>query len=471
MSGIEVVGVIASIVQLAEVGIKLSVKLCSFYRQIKDVDHSAQRLASDISLTCSILHQLGNILEQDRRTKLCSQQAFLTTQEVLEECEKIFKQIDEAIRRKDPSSAKSKLERGTRRLTILILGPDLELLKSHLDKLKLTMLLMLNVIMYAREINRTSDNFSLECQRQLIETLLGEKAEIEAKLKRLTNLANARSDCDGQDAMSSSALVAQSNITLPQQPSTRNEIDKYYDLVKSLLIDIDACRGNFQQDRHLRIRDGVVNIHEAEIAIFQQSHGEAALQAFDCPFFRISNRDLDNSFTSKLNSKQTHQRHALTARRRHPASEIFIEGYDMDSYEAYAYTTPREQFDRDYPVQSYRHATRGSLDRHMIVMDKDSHMPLKESGIRARSLKYNISHRNTISNEASADGDDEKDDKNEDEPMEDDPKVLKRKAHDVSPSKRMATSCEENPGKKIAWGTLEDLVLSWTILSRDVIQS
>jgi hypothetical protein len=154
MSGLEVVGVVASTFQLAEIGIKLSVKLCSFYRQIKDADHSAQRLASDVSLTCSILHQLGKVLEQDSQTKLCSQQAFLTAQEVLEECEKIFQQIDEAIQKKDPGSGKSKWERRTRRLTVVILGPDLEVLNSHLDKLKSTMLLMLNVIMYAREINR-----------------------------------------------------------------------------------------------------------------------------------------------------------------------------------------------------------------------------------------------------------------------------------------------------------------------------
>ncbi|KAJ5799251.1 uncharacterized protein N7518_001319 [Penicillium psychrosexuale] len=122
--------------------------------KIKDADNSAQRLASDVSLTCSILHQLGKILEQDSLTKLCSQQAFLTAQEVLEECEKIFNQIDEAIQKKDPGSGKNKWERGTRRLTIVILGPDLDVLNSHLDKSKSTMLLMLNVIMYAREINR-----------------------------------------------------------------------------------------------------------------------------------------------------------------------------------------------------------------------------------------------------------------------------------------------------------------------------
>lgn len=154
MSGLEIVGVVASTLQIAEIGMKLSVKLCSFYRQMKDADHSAQRLANDVSLTCSILSQLGKALEQDKETKLCSQQAFLTAQEVLGECEKIIKQVEETIEKKDPSSGRNKWERGTRKLTIVLLGPDLDILKSHLDRLKSTMLLMLNVIMYAREINR-----------------------------------------------------------------------------------------------------------------------------------------------------------------------------------------------------------------------------------------------------------------------------------------------------------------------------
>lgn len=154
MSGLEIVGVIASTLQLAEIGMKLSVKLCSFYRQIKNADHSAQHLASDVSLTCSILNQLGKALEKDRETRLCSHQAFLTAKEVLDECDRIFKQIEEAMERQNPSSGKSKWNRGARRLTIVMLGPDLDLLKAQLDRLKSTMLLMLNVIMYAREINQ-----------------------------------------------------------------------------------------------------------------------------------------------------------------------------------------------------------------------------------------------------------------------------------------------------------------------------
>ncbi|KAI2701361.1 hypothetical protein CBS147332_7963 [Penicillium roqueforti] len=590
MSGLEIVGVVASTFQLAEIGIKLSVKLCSFYRQIKDADNSAQRLASDVSLTCSILYQLGKILEQDSQTKLCSQQAFLTAQEVLEECEKIFNQIDEAIQKKDPSSGKNKWERGTRRLTIVILGPDLDVLNSHLDKLKSTMLLMLNVIMYAREINRTSDHSSLECQRQLIETLLREKAETEARLKRLINVADIRSDYDGVGRLSSSTLGAKPSMRVWQRPSTGNEIDKYYDLVKSLLNQIDACQINFQQDRHLRIRDGVVNVHKAELAIFQQSYGKAAAQAFDCPYFRISHRGRDSSFTPKPNSNIPSQtaeastkrstlitlgnchsfgRSPLPAIRRastssldleaahkmsrnhpgyreytklelkEPMGEMFINqssprirrnsasaadlhetsvGFSMSDLHPVASSgrarspgpfpstsnqcvAPREQFDRDYPLNPRYPTAKYSLDRplSMTVMDEHPHMLRKErpnrpQGPPSTSVGFdNIRVRARPSTYANNGGHDlapialphESDDSCDTYPdrhrrrrrrhrCESDRhggnRSLEQKALDASSSKLEATSGKESPKKHVAWDTLEDLMLSWTTLPRDMIR-
>ncbi|KAJ6164493.1 hypothetical protein N7470_003165 [Penicillium chermesinum] len=61
--------------------------------------------------------------------------------------------------------------------------------------------------------------------------------------------------------------------------------------------------------------------------------------------------------------------HAQNPRRHHTG---WSKGEDIDSYDAYSYTTPREQFDRDYPVKP-RRTGRTSLDRplSMTVMDED----------------------------------------------------------------------------------------------------
>ncbi|CAG7916917.1 unnamed protein product [Penicillium olsonii] len=52
---------------------------------------------------------------------------------------------------------------------------------------------------------------------------------------------------------------------------------------------------------------------------------------------------------------------------RHPAYDGLRKGDDIDEFDAYSYTTPREQFDRDYPVKPRPRKHRYSLDRPMSI--------------------------------------------------------------------------------------------------------
>lgn len=72
MSGLEAAAVAASILQIADIGIKLSINLYNFYHKIKSADQSLRALSSDIALTCNVLQQLGSTLKQDDEAKLCS---------------------------------------------------------------------------------------------------------------------------------------------------------------------------------------------------------------------------------------------------------------------------------------------------------------------------------------------------------------------------------------------------------------
>jgi hypothetical protein len=151
MSGIEVLGVIASAIQVAELGMKLSVKLCTFYRDSKAANQTVRNLSSDVSLTCAILHELGEALQTDEQSKVCSDQAFRTVKKVLAECKDVFQQI-EIIAEKETSKIGS--NRLSQKLSVAMMRPDLEMFQTHLERLKSTMLLMLNVIMYAGQIRR-----------------------------------------------------------------------------------------------------------------------------------------------------------------------------------------------------------------------------------------------------------------------------------------------------------------------------
>jgi hypothetical protein len=149
MSGLEVIGVIASIAQIANLGIKLSVKLCTFYRRVKDANQSIQSLSSEVSLTCTILQELGAALCRDEQAKVCSEKAFKTTQEVLGECIIVFNRIDEATEEENTRAGKGRFQLRAQKFTIAFMSSDIDLLRSNLERLKSTMLLMLNVIMYA----------------------------------------------------------------------------------------------------------------------------------------------------------------------------------------------------------------------------------------------------------------------------------------------------------------------------------
>ncbi|KAJ5317495.1 hypothetical protein N7508_002003, partial [Penicillium antarcticum] len=66
-------------------------------------------------------------------------------------------------------------------------------------------------------------------------------------------------------------------------------------------------------------------------------------------------------------SYDSHRPHAPPHPRRYPAYNALKKGDDIDDFDAYSYTTPREQFDRDYPVKSRSRGSRYSLDRPFSI--------------------------------------------------------------------------------------------------------
>lgn len=78
MSGLEALGVAASIIQVADLGTKLSVKLFSFYRQVKNADESIQLLSNEIALVSAIFRELGDNLKEEESSKLYSEEALRT---------------------------------------------------------------------------------------------------------------------------------------------------------------------------------------------------------------------------------------------------------------------------------------------------------------------------------------------------------------------------------------------------------
>jgi hypothetical protein len=153
MSGLEALGVAASIIQVADLGTKLSVKLFSFYRQVKNANESIQLLSNEVALMSAILRELGGNLKEEEPSKLCSDEAFRTLEHVLDQCRDVLRQIERVVGIND-HFGKTRLQQVTGKFRLVLLEPSLDPLKTNLERLKSTMLLLLNVIMFTGQIRR-----------------------------------------------------------------------------------------------------------------------------------------------------------------------------------------------------------------------------------------------------------------------------------------------------------------------------
>jgi hypothetical protein len=152
MSGIEILGIAASVLQIAELGGKLSVKLFVFSRKIKKADKSIDSISQDIAATGAALQQLGNELAKDEHLRLCSQEAISTAQRLVDDCNKVFLELDNAL---DGGISNNTLVQGWKqRLKYPFLEPQIELLRSNLERLKSSLVVMLNVLIFAGQLKR-----------------------------------------------------------------------------------------------------------------------------------------------------------------------------------------------------------------------------------------------------------------------------------------------------------------------------
>lgn len=150
-------GLIAAVVQVADTGIRVSVRLYTYGQAVASADESIVFISKDISRTCSILKTVGYSLEKDREEHLHSHDAIGTAETIVKECLEIVQEMDGALLKKitrmglDGSSSRAAIV-ALERLRWPFLKPKMMLLWSHLDKLISSLHLMLNVFIYARQL-------------------------------------------------------------------------------------------------------------------------------------------------------------------------------------------------------------------------------------------------------------------------------------------------------------------------------
>jgi hypothetical protein len=311
MSGLEAVGVVSSIVQIADLGARVAFKLCTVYQKIQQTESDLKNLSKDVSLTCAILQQFGKDLERDNQIQLYSQNAFKTAQEILDECGRVFREI-ESVMDKDLSTiafttAGSPFLKLSRKAAILLKRPRLDILQTHLDRLKNTVLLMINVIVYASQQRKREIEASNADQQGFIEILMKRIHESDQKLERLTRAIKGAEPDESLKFVKSP--VTSNTVGIFDKPSTMDlpasndsdspaprleelcclseirdgqcdpislKIRDYSRVIKGILQRIQDAESLLTANRQGRIKQAILDAHATELQIFIAEHGEKA---------------------------------------------------------------------------------------------------------------------------------------------------------------------------------------------------
>ena len=152
------IALIASIIQIADIGIRLSLRLYTFGETVASADRSILNISKDIAFTSSVLKELGRTFENDQG-RVHSDNATSTADGMVKECSNIFVEMETLLLKKAPSLGANMDKRNRakillERLRWSVIKGKVELLNCSLDRMKSTLTLMLNVILYAQQVSQ-----------------------------------------------------------------------------------------------------------------------------------------------------------------------------------------------------------------------------------------------------------------------------------------------------------------------------
>lgn len=150
----EAIGAIASIIGVAGAGAKLSIVLFEFASTVGSAGQEVKRIGVEISLFCSVLKQLHSTLTKAKAYRY-SLRALDTTQEILDQCQEVFKEIESILnglrKRGVQSSAEPSVDL-IARVKWTFKRSQVQVLRATLESCKATLHLMLTTLEFAQKI-------------------------------------------------------------------------------------------------------------------------------------------------------------------------------------------------------------------------------------------------------------------------------------------------------------------------------
>lgn len=117
-----------------------------------------QYVAKDIALFSSVLKDLGNTLSRGQESRLYREDAYQTSRQIVKECESVFKEIQEILKKSslDGTNADVITVGRTENFLWIFRRSRVQLLRANLESLKSTILLQLAVLSYGEKVSSSS---------------------------------------------------------------------------------------------------------------------------------------------------------------------------------------------------------------------------------------------------------------------------------------------------------------------------
>jgi predicted glycosyl hydrolase (DUF1957 family) len=152
----EAIGAIVSIIGVVGAGAKLSILLFEFASTVGSAGQEVRQIGIEISLFCSVLKQLQSTLSNAKACRY-SLSALEATQEILDRCQEIFKEIDAIVvslrlrKRSDEHSSEATQDL-IARVKWTFKRSQVQLLRTTLESCKVTLHIMLTTLDIAQKI-------------------------------------------------------------------------------------------------------------------------------------------------------------------------------------------------------------------------------------------------------------------------------------------------------------------------------
>lgn len=209
MSDIELLSLAASDAsQIAQYSHTLSINLFTYGRRVQNASKVIDALCSEISSTGSALKELSLALSNDSCLQLCSHEAVRIVRNVIEDTKRAFTNI-EAFVSNDSNDNRQERSAVKQPRQLSLLERQTDQIRTSLEQLKLSLLLILNVLIFADQLRKKKSLVMMRDQRELIRLLAAERVEINRRLTKATALAS-------QQATSTSNPGSSGNVSAPR---------------------------------------------------------------------------------------------------------------------------------------------------------------------------------------------------------------------------------------------------------------